>query len=209
MSAPDAGVVYIVDDEESTRNIIVRHVTAAGYHASPFASAREFLAAARDDRPACLVLDMHLQDGTGFDVFDAMERRGDALPTIFLTGAGTIPMTVRAMKAGAVEFLTKPPDWEALRNALTSAMNRARQIRERRAEAAKIQERLDALTPREREVVPYVARGLPNKQIAAELKVVEQTVKVHRARMMQKLGVDSVAELVHLVDKARELGIEV
>jgi FixJ family two-component response regulator len=195
-------LVYVVDDDPSLRNVIVRTLTHFGYEAEAFAGADDFLARTRQDRPTVLVCDVMLVGGTGFDLVTELEKRGDTLPTIFMTGGGTIPMSVRAMKLGAVEFLTKPLDWQELRSAVANALERAE-------EAARIKALLARLTPRERSVLPWVARGLPNKRIATELDIVEQTVKVHRGRIMEKLGAESVADVVRLVDRAAALGIPI
>jgi FixJ family two-component response regulator len=201
-------LVYVVDDEKKVRDLLARVVRSFGYDAEPYASAAEFLEAVQSDRPACLLLDVHLAVGTGFELFDELERRGAELPTIFMTGAGTIPMGVQAMKAGAVEFLTKPIDFVALRAALVQASALAEAVAARRTEESLLRELLQRLTPRERAVLPYVVRGWPNKRIAAALSIVEQTVKVHRARIMQKLGMDSVADLVRLSERSAALGID-
>ena len=202
-------IVYVVDDDPYLRKIIVQLLERVGYDAEAFASAEEFLRQRRDERLAVLLLDVMLLGASGFDVIAELERRGDSMPTIFMTGGGSIPMSVRAMKAGAVEFLTKPVEWDVLRPAIEQALDRAVAATAVRAESARLQEMVDRLTPRERVVLLYVARGLMNKQIAADLDIVEQTVKVHRARIMQKLEAGSVADLVRLVDRAAAHGIPV
>ena len=204
-----APIVYVVDDEQGLRDVVVRYLARLGYETEAFASAGEFLERARQDRPEALLCDVHLVNGTGFDLLDELARRGDTLPTVFMTGAGTIPMSVRAMKLGAVEFLTKPFESAELKPAVEQALERARTARALRKEAAAIEALLARLTPRERSVLPHVAQGKPNKQIAADLDIVEQTVKVHRGRIMEKLEVGSVAELVRLVDRASALGISI
>lgn len=193
-------VVYVVDDESNVRRVVVRFLEQLGYDSLEFDSAESFLAWPADNRPACLLLDVHLVRGTGFDLLDELKRRGAALPTIFMTGAGDIPMSVKAMKAGAVEFLEKPLTLAALQPALEHAL-------EVSIETARLRELLGRLTPRERAVLPLVAQGLMNKEIASELDIVEQTVKVHRARVMEKLEAGSVADLVRFVDRAAALGI--
>lgn len=195
-------LVYVVDDDAALRSVIARTLTTFGYETEAFAGADDFLARRRQDRPAALVCDVMLVGGTGFDLVTELEKRGDTLPTVFMTGGGTIPMSVRAMKLGAVEFLTKPLDWEELRSAVAIALQRAE-------ETARIKALLDKLTPRERSVLPWVAKGLPNKRIATELDIVEQTVKVHRGRIMEKLAAESVADVVRLVDRAVTLGIPI
>jgi FixJ family two-component response regulator len=205
---PSVRLVYVVDDEEKVRELISRIVRTFGYEAEPLASAEEFLAVVRSSQPACLLLDVNLIGGTGFELFAELERRGIELPTIFMTGAGTIPMSVRAIKAGAVEFLTKPVDWDALRSALHQAFTQADSIAAHRAEESQLRDLLQRLTPREKAVLPYVVRGWRNKRIAAALSIVEQTVKVHRARIMDKLEVDSLADLVRLSERLAALGVE-
>lgn len=202
-------LVYVVDDEDRVRDVVVRVVRSFGYATEAFSSAAAFLESFTRDRPACLLCDVNLGAGTGLDLFAELERRRISLPTIFMTGAGTIPMSVQAMKAGAVEFLTKPLDWEALRAALGQAVSQVEALTAIRAEESSLRELLGRLTPRENAVLPYVVRGMMNKQIASELAIVEQTVKVHRARVMQKLGVDSVADLVRLAERFSALGIDI
>lgn len=206
---PTGPIVYVVDDDDSVRAAVVRGVKQLGYGCEEFGTAEAFLERAHRDRTSCLLLDVHLDHGTGFDLHAELERRGDELPTIFMTGDGDIPMSVRAMKQGAVEFLTKPLDWTAVATAIAQALERSSRAQARRAEVAGVRARLDRLTPRERAVLPGVARGLLNKQIAMELGIVEQTVKVHRARVMQKLEVASLADLVRFVERAAGLGIAV
>jgi RNA polymerase sigma factor (sigma-70 family) len=194
-------VVFVVDDDPTMRHAVSRMVRHLGLAVETFDSAEAFLAYARPDRPSCLVLDVHLEGASGFDVVAALARDGVEVPTIFMTGAGTIPMSVRAMKSGAVEFLTKPFDTDALREALEPALARSVVQRERRAERDALEELLATLTLREREVLDHVVSGRMNKEVAAALGVVEQTVKVHRARVMQKLRAQSVADLVRLVER--------
>ena len=195
-------LVYVVDDEANVRQLVVRFLHHAGYDTEEFESAEAFLERSPSDRPACLLLDVNLAHGTGFDLLAELKRRGESLPTIFMTGAGDIPMSVRAMKEGAVEFLEKPLSFAALQPAIEQAVTRAQ-------DAAAVRAKLARLTPRERSVLPLVARGLMNKQIAAELEIVEQTVKVHRGRIMEKLEAESVADLVRFVDHAAALGVAI
>jgi FixJ family two-component response regulator len=202
-------LVYVVDDDDRVRELVARIVRSFGYETETFSSAADFLTAVQSDRTSCLLLDVHLVGGTGFELFAELERRGLELPTVFMTGAGTIPMSVQAMKAGAVEFLTKPIDWGAMRTAVEQALARAQSIAARRATRVELTELLGRLTPREAAVFPYVVRGWLNKQIAAELAIVEQTVKVHRARIMQKLEVESVADLVRLAERFSAAGIDI
>ena len=200
-----APVVYLVDDEAVVRDTVSRMIREFGVAVEVFESAEAFRQHQLADGPACLVLDVMLGRASGFDLLDELARVGVDLPTIFMTGEGTIPMSVQAMKAGAVEFLTKPIDRQALRAAITQALRRSADRRERRAELQGLEARLSRLTPREREVLALVVAGRLNKQIASALGVVEQTVKVHRARIMQKLSVGSVAELVRLTERLASL----
>ncbi len=202
-------LVYVVDDEPQLRTIIVRALETGGYDVEAFATAADFLARERQDRPAALLCDVMLVEGTGLDLLTELQKRGDRLPTIFMTGGGTIPMSVQAMKLGAIEFLTKPLDWSEVRSALAHALQRAEDDRRLQAEVARIEALLETLTARERTVLPWVAKGVPNKRIATELDIVEQTVKVHRGRIMEKLAAGSVADIVRFVDRAVALGIAI
>jgi len=196
--------VYLVDDAPGLRRALQRLLELEGLEVSAFASAEEFLAALPLEEPACLVLDVDLP---GLDGLALQERLGarPTLPIVFLTGKGDIPMSVRAMKAGAVDFLTKPVEAEALVGAVRAALARgAARAAEERARA-ELGARLAELTPREREVLEHVLAGRLNKQIAAALGIGEHTVKVHRGRAMEKLALDSVAELARLADR---LGLE-
>ena len=176
---------------------------AAGHAVEAFASAREFLARERDEGPGCLVLDLRMPGMTGLELQDALERAGYAIPVVFVSGHGDIPASVKAMKAGAIDFLTKPVQNRDLLQAIERALARdraARATRVERGDAARA--RVARLTPRERQVCALVATGMLNKQIAAELGTGEKNIKLHRAHVMEKLGVGSVAELVRLVDRA-------
>ena len=175
---------------------------AAGHAVEAFASAREFLARERDDGPGCLVLDLRMPEMTGLELQDALERAGYAIPVVFVSGHGDIPASVKAMKAGAIDFLTKPVQNRDLLQAVERALARDRAARAARAERDAARARMARLTPRERQVCALVATGLLNKQIAAELGTGEKNIKLHRAHVMEKLGVGSVAELVRLVDRA-------
>ncbi len=194
-------VVYIVDDDPSLRTALGRLARAAGHRVEAFATAGEFLASPRADAPACLVLDVRMPGPSGLDLQEALAARGDELPIIFLTGHGNIPMTARAMKAGAVDFLTKPVNRQDLLEAIQRAVARHLHARTRRAERGALEGRFATLTPREREVFALVVRGLLNKQIAAELGISEPTVKVHRGRVMRKMQAGSLAELVRLAER--------
>jgi FixJ family two-component response regulator len=199
--APTEPIVYVVDDDLSVRQALSSLIRSTGLRAETFASADEFLRHTRPDAPACLVLDVQLPDGSGLDVPRELAATEVPIPIIFITGHGTIPMSVRAMKAGALEFLTKPFREEDLIAAIQQALAHDRQARSERADLAELQGRVDRLTPREREVLALIATGRMNKQIAAELGTAEQTIKQHRGRVMRKLGVGSVAELVRLVER--------
>jgi FixJ family two-component response regulator len=195
--------VFVVDDYAPVRRSISRLLRAAGFAVTVFASAQEFLVQYDPDVWGCLVLDVAMPSLTGFELQSILAKTGSLLPIIFLTGTGDIPKSVRAMKHGASDFLTKPVNDEDLIAAVRAAIEKHRALRRRQAELSEIRERLATLTPREREVLEYVIAGKLNKQIAGDLGTVEQTVKVHRAHVMQKMRVRSVAELVRLVERCR------
>ena len=203
MTEPEA-TVYLVDDDPSVRRSTERLVHAMGFNVRTFASAKEFLDSARVDGPACLVLDVRLPGLSGLDLQRELTQSGAHIPIIFITGHGSIPMTVRALKAGAVEFLTKPVRPRELLAAVGAAIDRDRAAHRARREAGALRERYERLTPREREVLAFVVAGLPNKQIAAELATAERTIKFHRAHIMEKMQAESVAELVRMT---AQLGI--
>jgi RNA polymerase sigma factor (sigma-70 family) len=196
-----ASMVFVVDDDPSVRRAIKRLVESVGLQVELFGSAAEFMDSSRPDVVSCLVLDIRLPGMSGLDFQRELARARDEIPTIFITAHGDIPMTVRAMKAGAVEFLTKPFRDQDLLDAIQVALQRDHARRQRQAEAATLQERLESLTPREREVLPRVVSGLPNKQIAAEIGTTEATVKVHRSQLMRKMGADSLPQLVRMAEK--------
>lgn len=200
--AADDGIVYVVDDDPSIRQAMSSVIRSIGLRVETFGAAKEFLAHERADAPACLVLDVHLPDGSGLEVPRELEAMDAPIPIIFITGQGTIPMSVRAMKSGALEFLTKPVRDEDLVGAIQVALERDRATKKDRKELEDIRRRIETLTPRERDVLTLVVTGKMNKHIAAELGTAEQTIKQHRGRVMQKLEVDSVAELVRLVERA-------
>jgi FixJ family two-component response regulator len=199
--AADDGIVYVVDDDPSIRQAMSSVIRSIGLRVETFGSAKDFLGHERADAPACLVLDVHLPDGSGLEVPGELQAMDAPIPIIFITGQGTIPMSVRAMKSGALEFLTKPVRDEDLVGAILVALERDRASRLNRAELEDIRRRIESLTPRERDVLTLVVTGKMNKHIAAELGTAEQTVKQHRGRVMQKLEADSVAELVRLVER--------
>ena len=203
MTDTDA-IVFVVDDDASVRRSTERLVRSLGLSVQTFASAKEFLDYARVPGPACLVLDVHLPGLGGLDLQGELTRAGVRIPIIFMTGRGSIPMTVRAMKAGAVEFLTKPVRPRDLLAAVRAAIERDRGAQRSRREAEALRERYERLTPREREVLALVVAGQLNKQIAGELATSERTVKFHRAHVMEKMAAASLAELVQM---AGQLGL--
>ena len=203
MSEPDA-MVFVVDDDGQTRDALKNLMRSVGLHVEVFASAQDFLRSKRPDVPACLVLDVRLRGLSGLDLQKRMAEANIEIPIIFITGYGDIPMTVQAMKAGAVEFLTKPFRNQELLDAIQQALERDRTTREQQAKNDELYARYDSLTPREREVMTLVVAGLLNKQIAGELGTSETTVKNHRHQIMEKMGADSLAELVKM---AYNLGI--
>lgn len=194
-------IVFVVDDDASVCKALDRLIRSVGLKAETFPSAKDFLNREAHDGPACLVLDVRMPGLSGLDLQKELAARDCSIPVIFITGHGDIPMSVKAMKAGAVDFLPKPFSDQELLDAIHAALEKDAIAREERAEISEIQRRIDSLTPREREVFAWVLTGMLNKQIAAELGASEKTVKVHRARVMEKMGVQSVAELVHLAEK--------
>ncbi|MDB4900402.1 MAG: nodW [Gemmatimonadetes bacterium] len=198
----DAGpIVFVLDDDISVREALRSLIRSVGLRCETFATAADFVRHPRPDQPACLVLDVQLPGGSGLDLPTQLREGGAELPIIFITGHGTIPMSVRAMKAGALEFLTKPFSERELLDAIQQALGRDREARTLRAEQHTLQEQFGRLTARERDVFSLVVTGRMNKEIAAELGTAEQTIKQHRGRVMQKLGARSVADLVHLAER--------
>ena len=197
----NAGRVYLIDDDLGMRKAIGRLCQSAGLEVKTFASAREFLDGQAPVSPACLVLDVHMPGLSGLDLQAELVARKIQTPIVFITGQGDIPMTVRAMRAGAVDFLTKPFRNRDLLTVIRAAISKDQQLQPLQAEKEALQQRLASLTPRERDVFHRVIRGLLNKQIADELGASEQTIKVHRGRVMQKMQVSSVAELVQAAVK--------
>jgi FixJ family two-component response regulator len=194
-------IVFVVDDDPAVSSALRRLIRSVGIEVQTFASAQDFLRAGRPQVPACVVLDVRLPDLSGLDVQEKLAEARVDLPIIFITGHGDIPMTVRAMKAGALEFLTKPFKEQDLLEAVQRGIERDRHLLARRAEVSELRHRYDSLTPREREVLPLVTGGLLNKQIAAELGASEKTIKIHRAQVMQKMKAESVAHLVRIAEK--------
>ena len=194
--------VSVVDDDAAVLKSIGRLLRSTGFTVCTFSSPHEFLNQHQTETPGCLVLDLAMPGLDGLQLQDAMQRAGIECPIVFISGHGDVPSSVRAMKAGAVDFLTKPFDGEELIGAVRAALRKDQAQRAARAERSSLDTRLSALTPREREVLEHVVAGRLNKQIAAELGTAEKTVKVHRARVMKKMAAGSVAELVSLVGRA-------
>ena len=203
MTASPSPTVFIVDDYPPVRKAISRLLRSAGFLVTAFASAEEFLAQYNSEVCGCLVLDVAMPTLSGLELQDILTKTGSLLPIIFLSGSADIPKSVQAMKRGASDFLTKPVNDEELLAAVRAAIEKDRALRQKQAEVSETRARLATLTPREREVLEYVVAGKLNKQIASDLGTVEQTVKVHRAHVMQKMRVQSVAELVRLIERCR------
>jgi FixJ family two-component response regulator len=194
-------IVFVVDDDPSIRKSLDRLIKSAGLAVETFATAHEFLERHSHKGPSCLVLDVKLPDLNGLELQEKLLSQEYAMPIVFITGHGDIPMSVKAMKKGAIDFLSKPFDDKALLDAVQQALQRDSKARTAREERKDIQRRLESLTPREYEILTHVITGMLNKQIAFALNISEKTVKVHRGRVMEKMGVDSVAELVRLTEK--------
>ena len=202
MSAPSGTLVGIVDDDPSVRKGLARLVKGAGYRVEVFASAREFLARPQQEDPCCLLLDVRMPGLTGLELQEALAIAGRRMSIVFVSGHGDVPGSVKAMKGGAIDFLTKPIDARELLGAIERAVAKAFTAQREQAGATDVQRRLKALTAREAQVFALVVTGMLNKQVAAELGIVEKTVKVHRARVMEKMRAGSLAELVRLADRA-------
>jgi FixJ family two-component response regulator len=199
MNEPDA-IVFVVDDDPSVRRSTERLLRSAGLKVQTFGSAREFLRH-QPEGPSCLVLDVRMPGLSGMDLQRELAQSGINIPIIFITAHGDIPTTVRAMKAGAVEFLTKPFRGRSLVDAVQAALERDRSAHKERSETRELRERYEQLTPREREVMPLIVSGMLNKQVAGELATTERTIKFHRAHIMQKMKAQSLADLVRMVGK--------
>jgi FixJ family two-component response regulator len=194
-------VVSVIDDDASVRSSLENLLRSVGMSVAVFASAKEFLASPHSDAPGCLVLDVRLPGMSGLDLQEQLTRSRPDLPIVFITGHGDIPMTVRAMKAGAVEFLTKPFGDEDLIEAVQQALRRARENSSEREDMVELRGRYESLTPREREVMRHVVAGEANKVAAAELGISETTIKIHRGHIMHKMRAGSLAELVRMADR--------
>jgi RNA polymerase sigma factor (sigma-70 family) len=198
-----APVVFVVDDDPSVRSSLKFLLSSMGLQVESFDSAETFLQRKQPDAPSCLVLDVRLRGLSGLDFQRELAARNIRIPIVFVTGHGDIPMSVRAMKAGAIEFLTKPYRDQDLLDAVRIALERDRARREQEKEVTDLQQRFDSLTPREQEVISMVVSGMLNKQIAGQLGTAENTVKVHRSRAMEKMNAQSVADLVRMTEKLK------
>jgi FixJ family two-component response regulator len=199
-------LIFVVDDDPSARGGIARLLASTGHRVEAFASAGEYLAREPHAGPCCLVLDLKMPGMSGLELQERLRERGHDLPIVFVTGHGDVPASVRAMKGGAVDFLLKPFGADDLLSAVTAAMERGRAEAAEREEASALVARWQTLTPREREVLALVVTGLLNKQVASRLAISEKTVKVHRARVMEKMGAHSLAELVRLAERLEAEG---
>jgi FixJ family two-component response regulator len=207
-SVSEKPIVYVIDDDDSLRKAVTRLLHAAGYDVRAYASAGDFALANREkNKRGCVLLDMRMPGPSGLELQEALAREDEPLPVIFLTAHGDVPTSVRAMKAGAIDFLTKPIKRDVLLNAVRAALARDLRLHTSREQLRDLRMRFAKLTPREREVFDLVVAGRLNKQIAVELGMAERTVKAHRGQVMAKMQVTSVAELVHLADKMQSGGL--
>lgn len=194
-------IVFIVDDDDSVRKALTRLINSVGLNVETFASAHDFLKRESHNGPACLVLDIRMPGLSGLDLQDELVAAGRTLPIIFVSGHGNIPLSVRAMKAGAVDFIEKPFEDQSLLDAINHSLKKDRQAKLEQAELREIQRRVDSLTPREREVFAHVVSGKLNKQIAFKLGTSERTIKAHRARVMKKMQANTLTDLIRLAEK--------
>lgn len=198
---PSSSIVYVVDDDVSVREALASLIGSVALNVECFASPQEFLRRRKRDGPSCLVLDVRMPGVSGLDLQRELARMGQAIPIVFISAHGDIPMAVRAMKAGAVEFLAKPFRDEDLLDAIRQALDRDQAARARHAELAGVTSRYAQLTTRQRQIAAKIVEGRLNKQIAAELELSEHTIKIHRRRIMEKMGAANVASLVHLMEQ--------
>jgi FixJ family two-component response regulator len=203
MSAQDVPTVFIVDDDADVRESLQELLESVGLHAQSLGTAQEFLAVGRGDGPSCLILDVRLPGISGLDLQHELKRRRITIPIIFLTAHADVPMSVKAMKSGAVEFLTKPFRQQDLLDAVQRSLTRARSLREKERELTELRQRWERLGVREREVMNLVVSGMLNKQVAAELVASEATIKMYRSQVMKKMQAKSLPELVRMADKLR------
>jgi FixJ family two-component response regulator len=201
MMPADTPMVYVIDDDSAARTAVRSLLDSVGLRVETFGSARDFLEYPRPDAPACMVLDVRLPGVSGLDFQRDLAARNIAIPIIFITGHGDIPMSVEAMKAGAVEFLTKPFRGQVLLDAIQKAIERDRAVRAQESQIIELRARAASLTPREHEVMQFVISGLLNKQIAAALGTSERTIKIHRGQAMRKMGADSLPDLVRMAER--------
>ncbi|MGD9333551.1 MAG: response regulator transcription factor [Desulfobacterales bacterium] len=202
---PGEATVFVVDDDASIRTALKRLIKSLGFKVKTFDSAQAFLKNGPHDGPACLVLDVRMPEMSGIELQEQLTNTGLGMPIIFITGHGNIPMSVNAMKAGAVDFIEKPFEDQKLIDAINTAIKKNKKFRTEQAEIKDLQQRVDSLTPREHEVFILVVSGMLNKQIAFDLGMSEKTVKVHRARVMDKMKAKSLADLVRMAERVKPM----